>query len=296
MLPAPGLFSGLKKIAAVGGLCLLAACGSSQDGRVPSGEGGHYKVGRPYQINGKWYEPAYDPSYAAKGEASWYGHPFHGRKTANGERFDKDLLSAAHPTLPLPSVVRVTNLRNGRSLELRVNDRGPFAKNRIIDLSEAAAAALGFKHEGTAPVEVEFIRLANSSGKPPKPSNVAVRQAPPALQTVGVRQAPPVQPARQTVAARTVARADCGTYYVQAGAFVDRGRAAEMRSDLDRFLPPGVRAHAIEDPGLTKVRAGPIGDRRAAEAVRDRVVNAGYSEAFLMKVQGPATACGSRAT
>ena len=149
------------------GIAALSGCGGPGE---PSGKGGHYKLGRPYQINGRWYEPTFDPGYRAVGVASWYGDPFHGRTTANGERFDKTRLSAAHPTLPLPSYVRVRNLDNGRELVIRVNDRGPFVGDRIIDLSEAAARALGFKDRGLARVEVEFVRLAASTGTPPRPS------------------------------------------------------------------------------------------------------------------------------
>lgn len=159
-----------RTVGIVGGLVTalaLAGCGGPGE---PSGKGGHYKLGRPYQINGRWYEPYFDPRYRATGIASWYGDPFHGRSTANGERFDKNLLSAAHPTLPLPSYVRVRNLDNGRELVIRVNDRGPFVGDRIIDLSEAAAKKLGFKDHGLARVEIEFVRLADSTGTPPRPT------------------------------------------------------------------------------------------------------------------------------
>jgi rare lipoprotein A len=149
-------------------LLVLASCGGGP--KHPDGRGGHYKLGTPYQINGRWYHPTFDPAYRAVGIASWYGDPFHGRNTANGERFDKNLLSAAHPTLPLPSYVRVRNLENGKELILRVNDRGPFAGNRLIDLSEAAAKLLGFKERGLARVEIEFLRLAESTGRPPSPT------------------------------------------------------------------------------------------------------------------------------
>ena len=119
----------------------------------------HYKLGSPYQINHVWYYPSYDPNYDRTGVASWYGPAFHGRPTANGERFDMNGVTAAHPTLPLPSRVRVTNLENGRQLELRVNDRGPFVDDRIIDLSRRAAQLLGFKRKGLAKVRVEYLGL-----------------------------------------------------------------------------------------------------------------------------------------
>ena len=115
------------------------------------------KVGRPYQIKGKWYKPVYQTDYDATGIASWYGDYFHGRDTANGERFDMNRISAAHKTLPLPSYVEVTNLDNGKKLYVRVNDRGPFADGRIIDLSKEAAKQLGFKNAGLARVRVKQV-------------------------------------------------------------------------------------------------------------------------------------------
>ena len=119
----------------------------------------HYKLGSPYQVNHVWHYPSYDPNYDRTGVASWYGPAFHGRPTANGERFDMNGVSAAHPTLPLPSRVRVTNLENGRQLELRVNDRGPFVNGRIIDLSRRAAQLLGFKRQGLTKVRVQYLGL-----------------------------------------------------------------------------------------------------------------------------------------
>ncbi|UKV16563.1 septal ring lytic transglycosylase RlpA family protein [Thalassospiraceae bacterium SW-3-3] len=118
---------------------------------------GTYKVGNPYEIAGQWYYPAADYEYKETGIASWYGPKFHGKKTANGEIFDQYEVSAAHRTLPMPSVVRVTNLENGRSLKVRINDRGPFAHSRIIDMSRRAAQLLGFEQKGTAKVLVEVI-------------------------------------------------------------------------------------------------------------------------------------------
>ncbi|GAA5094285.1 septal ring lytic transglycosylase RlpA family protein [Bartonella acomydis] len=117
-------------------------------------------VGKPYQIKGKWYYPRNDPTYQRIGEASWYGSDFHGRLTANGEVYDMNLLTAAHPTMPLPSYARVTNLKNGSSLIVRVNDRGPFMKDRIIDLSKQAAEILGYANAGVANVKVEYISEA----------------------------------------------------------------------------------------------------------------------------------------
>jgi rare lipoprotein A len=160
-------------------LCaLLVACAETQlvmhtAKRLSRGEEGVrqplYKVGSPYQINGVWYYPKVDYDYAETGIASWYGEEFHGRPTANGETFDMNRVSAAHRTLPLPSMVQVTNLENGRSIRARVNDRGPFAHGRVVDLSRRAARLLGFLGQGTAKVRVEILpeesrRLAALAG------------------------------------------------------------------------------------------------------------------------------------
>src|SRR5579863_9202261 len=130
---------------------------------VPKG-GGVYRVGSPYVVGGRVYVPQDDPNYNAVGLASWYGADFHGRATANGEIFDANSISAAHPTLPLPSYVRVTNLSNGRSLIVRVNDRGPYHGNRIIDVSMRAAHLLGFTNRGLAWVRVQYVGRAPMEG------------------------------------------------------------------------------------------------------------------------------------
>ncbi|WEX07189.1 septal ring lytic transglycosylase RlpA family protein [Chelativorans sp. AA-79] len=131
---------------------------------LPRG-GGRYQVGKPYQIKGRWYRPKEDPDYVAEGKASWYGDAFHGRLTANGEVYDMTHLSAAHPTMPLPSYARVTNVNNGSSVVVRVNDRGPFAKDRVIDLSKRAAELLDYKHAGVARVRVEYVGPAPLNGR-----------------------------------------------------------------------------------------------------------------------------------
>ncbi len=118
---------------------------------------GAYKIGDPYRIGGVVYVPRVDYHYDRVGVASWYGKPFHGRRTANGERYDQNALTAAHQTLPLPSVIRVTNLENGRSLILRVNDRGPFVRGRILDVSRKAAKLLRFREKGTTRVRVQVL-------------------------------------------------------------------------------------------------------------------------------------------
>ncbi|CCD95483.1 conserved hypothetical protein [Bradyrhizobium sp. ORS 375] len=130
---------------------------------VPKG-GGVYRIGKPYTVAGKTYVPEEDVNYRAEGMASWYGDDFHGRLTANGEVFDMTSLTAAHPTLPLPSYARVTNLANGKSLIVRINDRGPYHGNRLIDVSNKAADLLEFKGNGIAKVRVEYVGRAPLEG------------------------------------------------------------------------------------------------------------------------------------
>jgi rare lipoprotein A len=132
--------------------------------RLPRG-GGRDQVGKPYQVAGQWYYPKEQPGYSKKGKASWYGDAFHGRLTANGEIYDMTHLSAAHPTMPLPSYARVTNLKNGSSVVVRVNDRGPFAHGRVIDLSSRAAEMLDYKHSGIAEVRVDYVGRAPLEGR-----------------------------------------------------------------------------------------------------------------------------------
>lgn len=127
--------------------------------------GGRRQIGKPYKIKGKWYYPKEEPGYDRKGQASWYGPNFHGRLTANGEVYDQFALTAAHPTFPLPSYARVTNLANGRSIVVRVNDRGPYHAKRIIDLSAKASELLGYQHKGVADVRVQYIKQAPLHGQ-----------------------------------------------------------------------------------------------------------------------------------
>lgn len=151
--------------AALAALCLagLGACAETEvvahaaKGVGGGDQTGGYKVGTPYQIAGTWYYPAVDMAYDETGIASWYGADFHGKRTANGEDYDMNTLTAAHRTLPMPSIVRVTNLENGRSLKLRINDRGPFARGRILDVSRRGAQLLGFDVKGTARVRVQIL-------------------------------------------------------------------------------------------------------------------------------------------
>lgn len=169
------LFSGTRPLVALSAVLALAACATPHYERAAPNP--HYKVGKPYKINGQWYRPALDPDYDEVGVASWYGSQFHGRKTANGEIFDMNLLSAAHTTLPMPSMAVVENLENGRQVTVRINDRGPFASNRLIDLSREAARQLGFEKQGLARVRVRYLGPAPLRAQAPASPGDASRYA-----------------------------------------------------------------------------------------------------------------------
>lgn len=152
---------------------------------VPKG-GGVYRVGKPYTVAGRVYVPEENTSYSAIGFASWYGDDFHGRYTANGEIFDMTSISAAHPTLPLPSYVRVTNLANNRSIVVRVNDRGPYAGDRVIDVSVKTAQMLGFYGHGVARVKVDYVGRAPLTGSDDRKLIATLREGGPAQLPVQV--------------------------------------------------------------------------------------------------------------
>jgi rare lipoprotein A len=197
-----GVGAGLSLIArmgAVGGCCLaLAHCGGPVSSKidpkygvsasprvvqfgepVPKG-GGSYRVGKPYVVGGRTYSPEENAGYSAEGIASWYGDDFHGRRTANGEVYDMQSISAAHPTLPIPSYARVTNLANQRSIIVRVNDRGPYHAGRLIDVSVRTARLLGFQENGTARVRVDYVGRASLAGSDDTRLEATLRRGTPA--------------------------------------------------------------------------------------------------------------------
>jgi rare lipoprotein A len=243
-------------------LSLLAACASgprSGGGAVPLVTDPAPIVSgtmRPYQIRGRWYHPAEQPNYDERGLASWYGDAHHGRPTATGERFDMNALTAAHKTLPLPGLVEVTNLANGQTIVVRVNDRGPFVEGRIIDLSRGAAEAIGLRQAGVGEVRVRYLGRAPRLGSAP----VQYAQArPPAA-----RRAPE----------------EASDYWVQAGAFSDprsARRVAERLGDRARVNQAG-----RGDSALYRVLVGPWPDPNAAETARQAVVARGYTDALLI--------------
>ena len=286
---------------------LLSACAQTQPAvfavkeiarEAPAGEG-VYKVGQPYQINGIWYTPAEDPAYNKTGIASWYGRPFHGQRTANGEIYDMNTLTAAHKTLPMPSYVRVTNLENGRSLILRLNDRGPFVNGRIIDVSYRAAQLLGFSEKGTARIQVQAVdgpsenliaaRAANPGGgleidvaAAPRPQ-VAVDDLPPPA-GVDVAPAEGFQPTlglgiEPGVMLFEVAPTDM---YVQAGAFAIYESANKLRSELEYLGQVAISSINIGGRQLYRVRIGPIASVARADATLAVVIDQGHAEARII--------------
>lgn len=196
-----------------------------------SGESdGYYKIGNPYQVSGVWYYPKEDYAYKEIGVASWYGADFHNGITANGELYDMHGLTAAHRTLPLPSIVRVTNLQNGRSLVLRVNDRGPFVNNRIIDVSMRAAQLLGFKDNGTTQVQVEILP---EESKALRDEILALEKSGVAAAGIKSATAPSERAAIEEPAAQTVAPPK------DLGFSPDRPRLANPRPAMDAPLITG---------------------------------------------------------
>lgn len=281
------------------------------------GKMGTYKVGNPYQIAGAWYYPKEDYDYREEGVASWYGPGFHGQLTANGETYDQMDLTAAHRTLPLPSMVRVTNLDNGRSIVLRVNDRGPFAKNRIIDISQRGAQLLDFVRQGTARVRVEILseeslalkRALLDGGSVPDDMPVIVAaprapvqgavltapapvsatitpavQAPPAQAPVSVIQASAPAVATSAALIPVAAAAEpLGATYVQAGAFSDAGNVQRLSAQLSGVAPVVVTPVEIDGRQLLRVRLGPLASDADAERVLAAVQAQGLPGARVVR-------------
>jgi rare lipoprotein A len=215
---------------------------------IPRAEPLHRFANRPYEVFGKQYVPhTRVQSFRETGMASWYGRKFQGQKTANGEIYDLYAMTAAHPTAPLPSYARVTNLENGRNVVVRINDRGPFLHGRIIDLSYAAAAKLGYASKGAARVEVELLDLGDASVLQP-----------------GVATAPRVK-SESGDSATTNAT---GEHFIQIGAFGNRANAQaflnKVSSEVSDAL--GMVPQVSERNGLTRVRVGPYRSRDAASA------------------------------
>lgn len=246
-------------------------------GPLPKG-GGRYFLGEPYEVAGWKYYPRDDPSYDKVGPASWYGPQFHRRMTSNGEWFDMDYLSAAHPTLPLPSYVKVTNLENGRTVVVRVNDRGPFVGDRIIDLSRRSAEVLGFKEKGRANVRVQYLGPAplNDRGGDLMAMNQHLQRR------TGLTTLAAAMPAPAAIGASLPQRQ---SYYVQIGAYSDPRNAERAREALRPVGPVSVTSIAGQLGTLYKVQLGPLEDQVKAVAALDQAVAQGHADARLVQAR-----------
>ncbi len=252
----------------------------------------------PYTVLGKTYYPIQDArNYQAVGTASWYGTKFHGQHTANGETYDLYGMSAAHKTLPLPSYVRVTNLDNHRSVILRVNDRGPFYSDRIIDLSFAAAKKLGYAESGTARVKVEGIDPQQWWAAQGKPVPLVMAQPKAAPQPSVALASEPVErydpPPQQHAAAllplevdaKKNATAAASGLYLQVGAFANPDAAELLRDKLSSTVsaPVFVSSVVLNQQVLHRVRLGPIDTPDEARRLQDSVKLANLGQPRLVR-------------
>lgn len=306
----------LRGSAVAAAVLALAACAGSSGTRPDAlPESGVYKIGKPYQVNGVWYYPAEDWDYDETGLASWYGTAS-GDTTANGERHDPNQLTAAHKTLPMPSLVRVTNLENGRSVVVRVNDRGPFVAGRVIDLTRRGAQLLGFEGQGVAKVRVQILAeetraiaaaarrntpaalLAESEAPAPAPraaprARVEVASAP-ATASAPAAVARPITPPTSVAGsevdgrflpAPVVAEVPVrrgGQIYVQAGAFQVRDNAQRLQTRLAALGPAQVSPAVVGGQRFYRVRLGPIAEVAQADALLGRVIQAGHGDAKIV--------------
>jgi rare lipoprotein A len=309
-----GLFR-IRLLAAASLSGILAACSSAPPPPPPAVDhtvtvpksAGVYKVGTPYQIDNVWYYPREQPDYDETGIASWYGPAFYGKRTANGEIYDGDLLSAAHRTLPMPVNVRVTNLENGRSIIVRVNDRGPYARGRIIDLSRRAAELLDVVKTGTARVRVTYIGRAGLNGVPANDTPPEIASALPAAPSgkidtgaLGVLPGAAVAPTTATPARPPPAPIPTELFaakepdgkvsqvsvpaatrlYVQIGAFSKIDNARRL---LDR-VGGDLRISTLQRGGQTlyRVRTRPLATVAEADAELSRITGAGANDAQIV--------------
>lgn len=237
---------------------------------MPKGDQGvKRKVGNPYKVAGVWYYPKEEPYYDETGHASWYGKDFHGKLTANGEIYNMNALTAAHKTLPMPSYVKVTNLENGRSIILRVNDRGPFVAGRLIDVSRRGAQLLGFQKQGVTRVRIQ---ASDENGRVMRDPNRGRRTQ------VAAAPRQPVEPQRTPQQTSQAGE----THFVQVGSYASRDNATLQANKLRESGHPA-RVQRVEQNGraLWRVRIGPFLKRLLAEDKLDRVVADGFYEARI---------------
>lgn len=265
---------------------------------------GVFKVGTPYKVAGQWYKPRETYSFEQTGVASWYGPQFHGKKTANGETFDMYELTAAHKTLQMPSLIRVTNLENGRSIIARVNDRGPFSKGRILDVSKRGAELLGFKNQGTARVKIQVLSeesrhaaaIAKQGGST-RGMEVAMNQGTYQPQRVTPTRQPSVQPvkmARLDPAPAPAPRAQMSPYfntpssaasdqiYVQAASFGDQATAQSVANALRSYGHTQVQPATVNGRNYYRVRIGPLPNKPEANQVLAQLASDGRHDAIVV--------------
>jgi rare lipoprotein A len=302
-----------RRICAVVALAgLTAACATEKTAYVPpppaGGSAGVYKVGNPYQIDGTWYYPKEQPEYDETGVASWYGPTFYGHRTANGEIYNAGDVTAAHRTLPMPVNVRVTNLDNGKSLVVRVNDRGPYAKGRIIDVSEQAAKLLGFYRNGTARVRVTYLSHSSQpdgeplqSDTPPEIASAVPAVPVPKVDAAKLPDVPdapvaaPIRMASLPTAMPEPLPVEAGPpagqvtqvpvpvvthLYVQVGAFGSYENAMRLRDELggDLRISPTLR----NGQKLYRVRTAPFDSTSDADAALARLSGLGSNDAHIV--------------
>jgi rare lipoprotein A len=317
----------------LGALFLLSSCAETQlivhtakrlakskPSPVKAKGKGKYKVGNPYQIKGIWYHPKVDYGYNRTGVASWYGPGFHGKKTANGAIYDQNSLTAAHKTLPMPSLVQVTNLENGRSLRLRINDRGPYAYGRIIDLSRRGAQLLGFHRQGTARVRVQVLEsesrllahhamgrdIMASIGSPipsdiklpkagvdkdillpPKGASLVPTQKIPqdsknsVIRRSTVRERTPVGSVQPDGEITTVA-IEPSNIFIQVGAFTQFQNAHQAAARLSILNNVSVTSAIVNGKEFFRVRAGPIKTLSGADFLLESILHSGFDTARLI--------------
>lgn len=292
---------------------LLSHAASEMKGPSTSTGGvnrGARKVGKPYKVDNIWYYPAEDLNYNETGLASWYGEPFHGRRTANGAVYDMNQLTAAHKTLPMPTDVRVTNLENGRSIVVTVNDRGPFVHGRIIDLSRRSAQLLGVIRNGTAKVRVEvaqpvegnvrYLAEANTTqeekNKVTAAPNGKVKSAslaPPTNATAAptkktkalpkpAKSDPISAPAKTGDTVVTLQPVDQTEIFVQAGAFIDFNNANKLSAQLSTLAPTKVSQVLVNGQDFYRVRLGPVYEVNEADDLLSQLLNSGHTNARII--------------
>ena len=224
-----------------------------------------YKVGKPYEIDGKRYYPRIDYHYKQRGIASWYGDAFAGKPTANGEIFDPEQLTAAHQTLPMPSYVRVTNLENNRVIELRVNDRGPFVGERIIDVSRRAARELGFLEQGKVRVYVEILVEKSLRAAAQRGDSIAKKILNKRQQENGLSLRPTGEK----------------QFYVQIIVYRQKKRAEQLLTTLNEERAFIERINSNQGQDLYRIKLGPFGSYSQSTSVREKMIQKGFLDAFI---------------